>query len=274
MVAELIVAGDTHGKSHQVTYLYRVAREYDAEAIFVAGDFGFWEHTEGGVHFLNHVASLAQATGIPLFWLDGNHENHTLLRAEYGDVKTPQGFWVIRDGCYYAPRGHRWEWSGRQIMALGGGYSVDKLDRLQRETLGWTTRDKVFHPPTGPLTQWWPDEELSDDDVAFAVRDSAPLDLLLAHDKPRASNCPGIDANILECLPNQDRVMRVVRALHPKLLIHGHLHIRYNDEIRNGLGWTTVMGLSCEREPANSWVHLTLPAAQNDTRETVAQGAA
>lgn len=272
-VSNLIVGGDTHGKCKQLTYLYRVAIEYSADAIFIVGDFGYWEHTEKGLDFLRHVEHLAHVSGIPLFWLDGNHENHTMLHQFYGDAKTEDGFWVIRDGIYYAPRGHRWIWSGRHCMSLGGGYSIDKSERLWREANGFEDREKVFHPPTGPLTAWWPDEELTDDDVAYALRDTTPLDLLLAHDKPRASNCPGIDPNILECLPNQDRVMRVVRELHPKLLIHGHLHVRYTDEIRNGLGWTTVMGLAAERQPANSWVHLTLPA-EKDSRDRVAQGVA
>lgn len=272
-VADLIVGGDTHGSRKQLTYLYRIATEYHADAIFVVGDFGYMEHYAGGVEFLNHVASLAQRTSIPLFWLDGNHENHTLLRAHYGDEKTDDGFWVIRDGLYYAPRGHRWIWSGRHCMSLGGGYSIDKMARLEGETYGFRTQDDKFIPPTGPLTAWWPDEELTDDDVSVALRDSTPLDLLLAHDKPRASNCPGIDPNIVECLPNQDRVMQVVRELAPKLMIHGHLHIRYTDEIRNRLGWTTVMGLASERQPANSWVHLTLPA-EKKSHEPLAQGAA
>lgn len=279
-VKNLIVGGDTHGDKKQISYFYHCAKVEGADAIFVVGDFGYWEHEESGIKFLNFIERQAQATGIPLFWLDGNHENHQMLRANYGKLQTADGFWVIRDGCYYAPRGHRWTWGDRSCMSLGGAYSTDKDYRLARERGGSTERWGIFsdEEPTGPLTQWWPEEQLTDAEVARAISDPARLDVLFTHDRPRGTNIGDqFDRKTQpESLINQDRVSVVMKALRPNLLIHGHLHIRYTDQIRSGGdSWTTVIGLGSERSApkTDSWIELHLGHAkvsENDTREALA----
>jgi hypothetical protein len=217
----------------------------------------------GGDAFLDFCSNLATENNLPLYWIDGNHENHTWLRRIYGPggskyKPTPDGFWEIRPGVYYIPRGTRWVWNDMHLMGLGGAYSVDKFLRLKEEK-------KIYHDhvyanmqrqkagqPTKPFDperwqRWWTDEELTDSEIDKALADSTPLDILFTHDKPRGSN-PGWNRKDLpECAPNQDKIQKVVMALNPKLLVHGHLHYRYSDYIHNGDpdGYTRVEGLDC-----------------------------
>lgn len=279
----LLVAGDWHGDPVHAMYCFEQALNNNVDAIFQVGDFGFWEHMPNGGSFLDVVSTLAVENDMPCYWIDGNHESHTLLRALYGPggrkhKMTPEGFWEIRPGLFYVPRGTRWVWNGAHLMGLGGAYSVDKDYRLAREQgiasprWGWTWEHARVHPATGPNTMWWPEEELTDDEVAVALADPTPLDVLFTHDKPRAAAPKWNRKNILECFPNQDKIQTVVNALKPKLLVHGHLHFPYQDQIRCGENdeHTLVMGLHCnpddpkasqrnrEQQRQDSWTTLKL----------------
>jgi hypothetical protein len=106
---------------------------------------------------------------------------------------------------------------------------------------------------------------------AAALADPTPVDVMLTHDKPRASNPRWNRKDFPECWPNQDRIQTAVRALRPKLLVHGHLHFPYEDQIRSsGDSWTTVIGLDCDPRAAesglymkeNSWTVLTPSSPQ------------
>lgn len=283
----VLVAGDTHGNALHVYYLFERALNLDADKVLVVGDFGYWEHRPEGVAFLDVCSDLAVSNDITLYFIDGNHENHTMLREVYGPdglahKPSPEGFWRIREGVYYIPRGCRWEWNGHRLMGLGGAYSVDKYYRLKKEAQDRRKLRQEYEgriraglratkPNYGAVLRWWEEEELTDADVATALATDEPLDILFTHDKPRASNPPVNFKENLDVYPNQDRVQKVVNRLTPKLVIHGHLHVRYEDKIRcgdNGM-MTHVLGLDCDvdqddpqqlatRDPADSWVLLDL----------------
>jgi hypothetical protein len=111
---------------------------------------------------------------------------------------------------------------------------------------------------------------MTDDECDALLADDSPVDVLLTHDKPRGSDPDWNRKNLPECLPNQDRIQRVVRTLRPDLLLHGHLHYRYTDSVDRGDGATTrVEGLGADPEgsalpdyrSADSWLVLPLPYA-------------
>lgn len=253
---ELLVAGDIHGDPQHLAYIYQTAVNENVGAIVQVGDFGFWEHHPDGGAFLDLCAegyqlTVKMGTPIPLFWLDGNHENHELLRELYGPggvrhKLTPEGFWVIRPGMYYLPRGVRWAWAGVRFMALGGAYSIDKKHRLSEQA-------KDGHP------RWWPQEELTEAEVQAAIADPSEIDVLFTHDKPFKARVPWNRRDIIRTWPNQERIQTVVDTLHPKMVIHGHLHIRYQHRFDS----TIVEGLGCNPQspndnPLDSWLKLRL----------------
>lgn len=287
----ILVAGDLHGDPRHTLYIFQTAFAAEADAIVQVGDFGYWEHMHGGPEFLDMCSQLATENDLPLYWIDGNHENHTLLREKYGPggpehKPTPEGFWEIRPGVYYVPRGTRWTWSGARMMGLGGAYSVDKWNRLRAEKKAY--RDHVesnnYRFKAGAATRpfdakkhqrWWPEEEISDDELAYALTDQEPLDILFTHDKPISSTPPWNRKSYDECKPNAQKIQTVVNTLNPKVLIHGHLHIRYTDYIHNGDpdGYTRVEGLNCnydaqefDNNPDASYmlVHLVRPESDDE----------
>jgi len=280
----VLAAGDIHGDTRHARYLSDVAVDQDVDGIVQLGDFGFWEHHPDGVPFLDLCAKLAEKTGKPWWWIDGNHEAHTTLRSVYGPdgprhKPTPEGFWEIRPGVFYIPRGNRWTWNGVRLMGLGGAYSVDKDWRLDgfgkrvrqaqeqnrfRKAAGRPEKDVWEQVKKYQL--WWVEEELTDAEIEVALADPEPIDVLLTHDKPIAANPRWNRKTFPECMPNQQKIQTVVYTLHPKLLLHGHLHYRYTDVIRCGDDdlWTRVEGLNCNPDAAevgtirDSWLRVDL----------------
>lgn len=245
---KIMIAGDTHGNLAHWRYLINTAHEARISTIVQVGDFGYWEHMPEGVRFLDRLErTLAlDPDGIQVHFLDGNHDKTGLLIDKYDAVQylNPNGSIKVRQHINYLSRGLRWTWGGTRFIALGGAYSIDKAYRLELEKQG----------SGKPGRYWFPEEEMTDADMAQILLDTEPVDVILAHDKPRASNPMWNRKAFAECLPNQDRLQLAVNTLKPKLFVHGHLHYRYTDTIRSGDDtWTKVEGLHCDPEATMHW---------------------
>ena len=272
---KILIAGDTHADLAHLQYLIKVAQKERCDRVFVVGDFGYWEHFEWGVRFLDQLDMYANLKNMSVYFCDGNHDKTSLIiekydRPEYTD---PEGFLKVRPYIRYAPRGHFWTWDHVGFMSLGGAYSVDKHSRLRREE----------HEGVPRGTHWFPEEEITDDEMTeilldWCDRESPTVDVVLAHDKPRGSEPGWIRRDILECVPNQQRLQYALTQLVPMRYYHGHLHWPYDDEIvyenfEGMLVRTVVEGLGCNdagaerfQAPEQSWAILDTDEI-NDTRK-------
>jgi hypothetical protein len=246
-----------------------------ADKIMQLGDFGFWEHKQHGVDYLDKLDRYAASKGVVVYFLDGNHDKTSLLLERYTETDN-EGFRIVRPHIRYAPRGHRWTWGAVRFAAFGGAYSVDKAWRLALEQSESrkiveqnsyrTTLQQRSVDTSG--TVWFPEEEMSDADLAAMLADETPVDVLLSHDKPRGSRLNHNRKDLPECWPNQDRIQLAARTLRPALLVHGHLHYRYSDAVMVGDDlWCAVEGLDADPDAAegiartDSWMVLPLDAA-------------
>lgn len=242
-MTQLLVASDVHANAAHVTTLLALAKRRGCTRVVQLGDFGFWEHTEWGRDFLAAVERAAGRVGIVVHAIDGNHDKTSLVLARHPE-RDDEGFHVVSDHIRYVPRGHRWTWDGTRFAAFGGACSLDKAGRLRKEALtGW------------PESLWFPEEEMTDGELKqMLVADPSPVDVMFSHDKPRSSDPRWGRADIPETWPNQDRIQRAMRALRPKLLMHGHLHFRYSDRVRCGdNAWTLVEGLDAGAVPGHTF---------------------
>jgi hypothetical protein len=253
----LLIVGDTHGNTRWLReYIFPVALTTEADAVVVLGDFGAWEHTPAGTVFMDAVGDLAHYSGTPLYWLPGNHDKFSQTVELYGDQGNAAGFLTCRSHVFYIPQGHTWSWGGVSFRSFGGAYSVDKKWRLEREarTYEKLLRERRYRvqatglepPPVPPQrgTLWFPEEEMTDGEIdALLQADSSTKMVVLSHDKPYSSK-PGWDRkNLPECLPNQLRLERALRAHRPSWWFHGHLHYHYVDRVLGSDWATTVVGL-------------------------------
>lgn len=257
---KIILAGDTHGDANAVKTLLEKARDTEADALFVLGDFGIWDHHDGGA-FTDHVSRFANRYEIPVCFLPGNHDNYDLLfEWEATKPRTSDGFYEIKPGLFYSPRGHRWTWSGVRFLSLGGAYSVDKewrvmgdqadLQRAQmrRDRGGVLDKRDRYLMSTGQYT-WWSQEEISEQEMRDAMK-GGPVDVMLAHDKPRDAKPDWNRKDLEECWPNQEKLQAVVNEVEPWLYVHGHLHYAYQDHLP--ATETHIQGLDCDPAASRS----------------------
>ncbi len=249
----LLLAGDTHASLASVRALVDAAVIESAAVIIQLGDFGYWTHTATGRTFLEGVDRELAAAGLLLVFIDGNHENHDLLRQNPADGT---GFVPVATSVYWAPRGHRWVWEGTTFVSLGGASSLDRRLRT-------------------PGKSWWPEEALTEDDVAAATA-AGPADVVLAHDAPpgvldlaamrakaEASLSPPA-LKLLRRLASEEEIELVrrnrallgsaIEVLRPAWLFHGHYHHRHDSvlALEDG-GRVAVCGLDRDGTGERQW---------------------
>lgn len=241
---KVLLLGDVHGDAQWFSLACSVAKTLDCPMILQLGDFGYWEHVDRGREFLDACSESLEHHGLVCWWVDGNHENHEVLRLNYGPGggrhnPTETGFWKIRNRLAYAPRGHRWTWGAHSFLALGGAYSIDKNHRTEGAS-------------------WWPEETITDDEVTTCI-EGGPVDVLVCHDAP-ASAVGAIPIqgtwdrqkdNWPESRANREQVQRVVDAVRPHLVVHGHYHHRNTETLRDG---TRIEGFGRDGDPASMGV--------------------
>lgn len=257
---KIMLAGDTHGDGNAVKTLMEKARDIEADVLFVLGDFGIWDHLDGGA-FTDHVSRFVNRYEVPVCFLPGNHDNYDLLfEWEADKPRTADGFYEIKPGLFYSPRGHRWTWSGVRFLSLGGAYSVDKEWRVMDDQVvlrhaqmrqdrgGVLDKRDRYMLRTGQWS-WWSQEEISEQEMRDAM-EGGPVDVMLAHDKPRDAVVDWNRKDLPECWPNQQRIQSVVDAARPRLYVHGHLHYAYDTVLPRTE--TFVKGLDCDPSASRS----------------------
>ncbi len=249
----VLVAGDVHGSLAWLTTLAELAGEHGCGVILQLGDFGYWEHTEKGARWLEAADALLAEAGLRVLFVDGNHENHPMLWERY--ASGPDGVAAVREHIAYAGRGARWTWHGVRFLAAGGAYSHDQgLRRFAEQRTG--------------RAAWWPEEELTDADVARCAS-GGPTDVLIAHDSPADVDLRAVFGPPPESMQrkiaaaeargrtwtypgqrNRQRLQEVVDATTPLAVWHGHYHRRYTVHLHhttNGHHPYVVEGLADHR---------------------------
>lgn len=256
--ARVLVAGDTHGNLEWVATLSKLAARFGCAGVLQLGDFGFWpdarQARQGVValdeRWVDGVAERAARFGVWWRVVDGNHDAHPLVRAAYpadGDGVRP-----IRSGVLdWADRGAVWQWCGLRFGALGGAESSDPDGRTEGSS-------------------WWATESITDADVqSLAGRaGAAGVDVLACHDAPYA---PGRkfgqdDPAVAARFERSAALLRTAcAAVRPRLLLHGHWHMRYTAQRQEAWGELRIEGLAsdCERNRfRHPWMVLDLPSLQ------------
>jgi hypothetical protein len=228
----ILVAGDWHANPRWAPHVIREAAallaDEEQKIILHLGDFGIWPGLDGTL-YLNAVIGACWAHDLRVLFVDGNHEDFTQLE----DYRIRGGQMVS-----WLPRGYRWEWHGREWLALGGGVSLDKAIRTEGK-------------------DWWPQEEITDDQERDVIT-AGPADVMVTHDCPsgvaHAFPPPPSFWDLRDLARNdahRERLRRVVDVVQPSHLMHGHLHIGYQRTCDFGYGPVQITGLDRDGEKWN-----------------------
>lgn len=122
------------------------------------------------------------------------------------------------------PRAHVWQWDGVTYGSLGGATSID----VEYRRRGWA---------------WWEQEAPTEEELDYlvAAADGVDVDVLFTHDGPLEAtrNLYGHGHELPEHIAEYAHVsgalvQRAAEALHPKLLVCGHHHVRRTFVLENG----------------------------------------
>lgn len=233
----ILVVGDTHGNAQWwADVVAPAAAEVDAGAVIQVGDFGF----SGGLG--DPICAAAANTGIPVYFLDGNHENHPLLISTVAAARTAAAVTdrtapvpLVGD-LWYLPRGARLRIDGVTLCALGGAVSIDS---------GFRTAG----------VNWFPEERITEDDLDV-VTSGGSADVLLCHDTPAGYRVPGTlpervmplawRSRLASCEAHRDLVTAALEATGAHTVIHGHYHSRYTRRLDTLWGEVLIEGLDCD----------------------------
>lgn len=208
--------GDTHASKKAFALSQQEImdfHQYQGEVIATisVGDFGFWPRQPLGQEFLDYVGSKSEV--IPTFFIDGNHEDHSLLGHSADD------FMMVRPNLYYIPRGYAFGFGSIRFLALGGAWSIDRIFRIEGETWFWNEE---------------PDK--ADIDRACLAAEEG-VDVLLTHDCTSMA-FPHFVAG--EPTSQNSGTRRAIDHLvdlgRPSFNIHGHHHIAATLDLRTTSG--------------------------------------
>lgn len=213
---KIFFLGDTHGNIHLVEESIERANRERCDRIVQVGDFGFFPYIYP--NFLKELEYLE--SDIPIYWIDGNHENHEHLKDyKYSSIPTSLTSMGHKgNNIYYIPRGYTESIASIKILYLGGADSVDKHSRT-------------------PGRDWWPEEAIKIMDYYICSQESN-VDIMVTHD------CPQNKVMTHENIGSREALNQLVNRLKPKLLIHGHHHYSYRT--LDKLGITIGLGIKGE----------------------------
>ena len=173
MTGRIFVTGDKHGTFSPFFGLAEKNQLYDSDVLLIAGDAGYvWNED-----YATGITTLQQLFPGTVAFVDGNHENHTLLNQM--EVQEWNGGRVHRVGerVYHLMRGELYSIYGSNIFAFGGARSVD-MDRMEDGFSWWEEAG----------ASWWPEEEPTEEEMAYGQRQLTAhlneIDYVLTHETP------------------------------------------------------------------------------------------
>jgi len=229
----VLLVGDTHGNVGWLErVVYAAVQRHEADLIFQVGDFGWWPRIATNDAF----RAMARRAPVPLWWIDGNHEDHASLERDIigAGAMTSDGLVDLAGNLSFVPRGTRVDLDGVTVLACGGAHSIDRRAR----TVG---------------IDWFDGEHVSDAEVDRCT-EGGPVDVFICHDAPAGWTIPNLPSarglphlwhvELPACWDHRRQIARITEQVEPKLVVHGHYHCGYQLNLDMGSGPIDIVGLS------------------------------
>lgn len=197
----IYLTGDLHGAEHsnRITEYEKLSA---GDTIIVLGDFGIpWNMNGTDRYAINKLSQMPYT----IAFVDGNHENYTLLNNYPLELWNGGMVHCIADNILHLMRGEVYTIEGNMFLAAGGAASIDKGIRV-------------------PYQSWWPDELWSSKDTAriYKAAISMPIDYVLAHTAPLSVTETIVNNPIYDPVSDTMEQMDIPFA---KIWYFGHFHV-------------------------------------------------
>lgn len=212
----LLLAGDTHCSPSAIKDSFEQAVRLKCDKIFQLGDLGFWPRDRFGMKFLELIDVLVQRTGIPFYFLAGNHEdwdNLDIVFATY--LKDEDGFHKY-ENLRLAPRSNIWTWDNMRFANMSGAFSIDR--KFRTKGLDWFEQEMPTYEDVDRIRE------------LLKMQGQKHIDVILAHDAPvnvkqHSGRGVGFENALAEFTQNVHAY--AVQVFKPSIYLHGHWHMAY-----------------------------------------------
>ena len=188
----IFATGDTHGDFRRfgAKCFYEQKEMTQDDYVIICGDFGgLWNDSAEEQHDLNRL----EKKPFTVLWVDGNHENFTML-SQY-PVEEWHGGKVhrIRPNVIHLMRGQLYTIDGYTFFTMGGGRShdvqdgiLDPADPKFEYDLYWKSKRLEIFRIKG--VSWWPEELPDEDEYEEAIKTleqaNWEVDYVITHSAP------------------------------------------------------------------------------------------
>lgn len=194
----IFVTGDIHGDPRRFNAeIFPKQKEMTKDDyVIILGDFGLvWGNTKEENYWLDWLNNKSFTT----LFVDGNHENHSMI-AEYPEVVFHGGkAHQIRDSVYHLMRGYVFDIGDKRFFAFGGASSHDIQDGILdpddfanrpdefRETCNSMRKQGKMFRVKG--VSWWPEEIPSNEEMERGRQSlttvNNEIDFVISHCAPQ-----------------------------------------------------------------------------------------
>ena len=202
-MSKVLIVGDVHAQFYMLKEIIDYAHKHDeVDKCIVCGDYGIWNDFKTD----SIPKKYNMDYGIPVYFCDGNHENHAELdKYERGKIHQ------LTDWLYFCAFGSVLDIDGYKFLFCGGADSIDKQLRK-------------------PFVSWWPTECITLEDLDYLPAEK--IDVVISHTAPTevcdlligkcelASGGKSLD-------PSCAYLDRVLHKYIPKQWYFGHWHYEF-----------------------------------------------
>lgn len=210
---KIMVCGDIHGN---FGVLNKLLNKKKPDILLACGDFGYWPKFFNKT-YVDDVGQTRQwkdeikNTKTKIYWCDGNHEDFDSLEKRTTDELWPNVFYMPRGKTMKLP-------DGRNVLFMGGAYSVDKAYRIAGH-------------------DWFPQEMITQKDI-YNLPDEK-VDIVISHTAPKCFdfNYHIIGDKITDS--SRDALQFVFDKYKPSQWFFGHFHMFQRGTYRD-CHWTLL----------------------------------
>jgi hypothetical protein len=199
IIMAIYITGDTHG-NNDLNKIYKTQPHLNSDDyMIILGDFGIcWDNS----YHDRNIKEFRRSLPCQVLFLDGNHENYTLLNSYPVTEKFGGKVHEIDKNIFHLMRGQVYEINGKSFFTMGDAASRDGSDMFMN-IIASHVNDYFTHgfgidyiklPPYKkarsriPGKTWWKEEIASPKEIATARKNLAAcdntVDYILTHTPP------------------------------------------------------------------------------------------
>lgn len=204
---KILILGDVHGNFKLMS---NIINSNNTDIVFQVGDFGIWPNFENQSFGFGHYSIDNIQINCPLYFCDGNHEDHHSLNS----ITKKE----IHKNVFYMKRGEILKIGSYNVLFMGGAESIDKCNR----TIG---------------VDWFPQESICYSDM-LKLDVNKKIDIVVSHTCPMEFDIK-IPIFSNENITSRKMLSRILEIYEPTYWFFGHFH-HYMEGRYHNTNWTML----------------------------------